>query len=398
MLTRQGAEKNFQAEFQRLADIVIDSTDSINFTPTTYRPLEFVMAEKTVATIISKTLEHTPKYSGKSEQDADEWLKDLNSNFRMAEITELQALKIIGNFLDGPTKQWYDENRSSFETWNHFKTEFIKTYSSPAKKQLASHRLRTRQQRVDEPIIEYYTDVIKLCKIVDPHMTDVSKIDHLYHGLKMSLMREVLRQEPSTPAEFLEHATREEVLDHIINTSLITGTHEDKNVMHSSASYLSTPTQIAAVTASSRYYPQDSRQDLQHPRHQGRHDSPNYHNMAFRPPHTASNNSFRPHTPRCYNCNKPGHFARDCWSSKNSYGGLMMVVPPVFEIHHTLFVLIIVHIHLSVPQALHHRYIYIIYTHLQFHYYPLCMLTIIHIHLAIVLRPVPIDSFLQHHY
>ena len=49
------------------------------------------MAEKTVANILSKTLEQISKYSCQSDHDADEWLKDLISTFRMADITESQA-------------------------------------------------------------------------------------------------------------------------------------------------------------------------------------------------------------------------------------------------------------------------------------------------------------------
>ncbi|CAF2017726.1 unnamed protein product [Rotaria magnacalcarata] len=112
------------------------------------------MAEKTVATLLSKKFEQIPKYSGKPDQD------------------------------------------------------------------LASNRLRTRQQRYDEAVIEYYTDVNKLCKLVDPNMTDASKIDHLYHGLKPSLMKDVLRGAPSTPADFVEKARREENLDHLVTTSI----------------------------------------------------------------------------------------------------------------------------------------------------------------------------------
>ncbi|CAF4781238.1 unnamed protein product, partial [Rotaria magnacalcarata] len=81
--------------------------------------------------------------------------------------------------------------------------------SSPSSKQLASNRLRTRQQRHDEAVIEYYTDIMKLCKLVDPLMTDASKLDHLYHGLKSSLMKDVLREAPATPAEFLDKARHE---------------------------------------------------------------------------------------------------------------------------------------------------------------------------------------------
>ncbi|CAF4376408.1 unnamed protein product, partial [Rotaria magnacalcarata] len=34
-----------------------------------------------------------------------------------------------------------------FESWSGFKAQFLHTFSSPSSKQLASNRLRTRQQR-----------------------------------------------------------------------------------------------------------------------------------------------------------------------------------------------------------------------------------------------------------
>ncbi|CAF4507654.1 unnamed protein product, partial [Rotaria socialis] len=182
MLTRQGARQLIETEFHRLANIDINFPDRTTIDSIVYRPAESIMAAKTVATLLSKTLEQTPKFSGKPDQDADEWMKDLTATFRMAEITEVQALNIIPTFLEGHPKQWFNENNTTFESWSLFKTRFLHTYSSPSSKQIASNRLRTRQQRHDEAVIEYYTDVMKLCKLVDPSMTDASKLDHLYHG------------------------------------------------------------------------------------------------------------------------------------------------------------------------------------------------------------------------
>jgi hypothetical protein len=306
MFTRQAAANLIQAEFHRLSDIDINFPTHTSFPSFVYRPIESNMAAKTVATIIAKTLEDTPKFSGKSDQNVDEWLKDLSAKFHMAEITEPQALKIISTFLEGPVKEWFLENNTTFESWSHFKEIFRNTYASPAVKQLASHRLRTRQQRIDEPIIEYYTDVMKLCKTIDPAMTDASKIDHLCHGLKQSLLREVLRHAPQTPAEFLEHAKREEVLDCLVNTSLNTTINTDPSTDCTSMYHVNTQPQVAAVNSSSTYrFPGPRRAQMTQPA------SHSTYQNRFQPPSARS----RPF--RCFNCNRPGHIARDCWSTKN---------------------------------------------------------------------------------
>ncbi|CAF4257296.1 unnamed protein product [Rotaria sordida] len=134
MLTRQGAARLIQDEFHRLAQIDIDFPDDTLLNSIFYRPIEFIIAEKTVATLLIKTLEQTSKYSGEPDQDADEWLKDLTSTFRLADITESQALKIIPTFLERSAKQWFTENITAFESWTVFKAQFLHTYSSPTLK------------------------------------------------------------------------------------------------------------------------------------------------------------------------------------------------------------------------------------------------------------------------
>ena len=280
------------------------------------------MAEKTVATLLSKTLEQTPKFSGKPDQDADEWMKDLTATFRMADITEVQALKIISTFLEGHPKQWFIENTTIFESWSIFKAEFIHTYSSPSSKQLASNRLRTRQQRHDEAAIEYYTDVMKLCKLVDPTMTDASKLDHLYHGLKPSLMKEVLRQAPSTPAEFLEQARQEENLDRLVNTSLQQTNYSDTQTTNYSNNSLyrsSQNVESAHYQNSSNMYSKGYSANVYSPRttYNRFHDpsSSRYPAQTQQSSFNALHYQSRPL--RCYLCHKLGHFARDCRSAKN---------------------------------------------------------------------------------
>ncbi|CAF4355389.1 unnamed protein product, partial [Rotaria sp. Silwood2] len=304
-----------EAEFRRLADIDIDLSDCIPVHSIVYRPNEFMMAEKTVAALLSKTLEQIPKYSGKPDQDADEWIKELTTTFRMADINESQAIKIIPTFFEGPAKQWFLENSISFESWSAFKAEFIHTYSSPALKQLASHRLRTRHQRIDEPVIEYYTDIMKLCKIVDPNMTDMSKIDHLYHGLKSALMKEVLRQAPRTPSDFLEHARQEETLDRLVTTSVNHTDHDNAGTYASHNTFY--PHMVVDDTAHfnnpSNTYSKNHSNNAYSPRSSYSKSyyqpSPHYPSQPQLPPFNALNH--QPRSLRCYQCNKLGHIARN---------------------------------------------------------------------------------------
>ncbi|CAF4927876.1 unnamed protein product [Rotaria sp. Silwood1] len=76
-------------------------------------------------------------------------------------------------------------------------------------------------------------------------MTDASKLDHLYRGLKSSLMKEVLRQAPSTPSEFFEQARCEENLERPVTTSVHQTNDNDTEAISYPKNSLYRPTQSA---------------------------------------------------------------------------------------------------------------------------------------------------------
>ncbi|CAF1663073.1 unnamed protein product [Rotaria magnacalcarata] len=213
MLTRQDAKRLFEVEFQRLSDINITFADRTTVAPIVYRPTELIMAEKTVAILLS--------------------IKN--------------HLNIFGR---------------------------------------------------------------------------TSKLNHLYHGLKPSLMKDVLREAPSIPADFLEQARREENLDRLVTTS----NHQTND----------NDTQAINYSNNSLYRSTQSTEAIRHPNssnmYSGGYPATGYsprpvynrfhHQSSPRYPWQAQQSSFnalhyKSCSLRCYLCNKLGHFARDCRSAKN---------------------------------------------------------------------------------
>jgi hypothetical protein len=69
-------------------------------------------------------------------------------------------------------------------------------------------RLRNRVQGIEEATTNYYYDVIDLCRVVDPTMSEATKVDYLFGGLRPSLVEKLYPLQPKTCEEFLEAAKR----------------------------------------------------------------------------------------------------------------------------------------------------------------------------------------------
>ncbi|CAF2933647.1 unnamed protein product [Rotaria sp. Silwood2] len=163
---------------------------------------------------------------------------------------------------------------------------------------------------------------MKLCKLVDPPMTDAYKLDHLYHGLKPSLMKEGFRRAPSTPAEFLEQARQEKNLDRLVNTSFQQINDSDTQATnYSNNSLYRSPQKFETVhyQNSSHMHSKGYSANVYSPRTTNNrfHDP----SSSRYPPQTQQSSfnalHYQSRPLRCYLCQKLGHIARDCRSAKN---------------------------------------------------------------------------------
>lgn len=64
-------------------------------------------------------------------------------------------------------------------------------------------KLRKRKQGIEEPVVEYYYEVIDLCRMVDHEMPEAMKLDYLFRGKKLSLVEKIWIKNPRTCAQLL---------------------------------------------------------------------------------------------------------------------------------------------------------------------------------------------------
>ncbi|KAK4013189.1 hypothetical protein OUZ56_025423 [Daphnia magna] len=69
-------------------------------------------------------------------------------------------------------------------------------------------KLRDRKQGMEERMIEYYYDVLDLCRWVDPNMGEAVKQGHLWRELKPIVLEKLWSLKPGTCEEFLQEVKR----------------------------------------------------------------------------------------------------------------------------------------------------------------------------------------------
>lgn len=73
-------------------------------------------------------------------------------------------------------------------------------------KRQTERKLRARTQKNTEDIAEYFHDVLDMCRIIHPDMSEEARVDHLFRGVNAALYERLYVLGIKTCDEFLEKA------------------------------------------------------------------------------------------------------------------------------------------------------------------------------------------------
>ncbi len=102
-------------------------------------------------------------------------------------------------YLDGPARKWFqclnptalwvytpaipvDGGAAGTATVNGLRMVFLNEFLKQGKERHNEARLPKRRQGINEPAVEYYYDVVNLCRLVNPQMTEARKFGQLFDG------------------------------------------------------------------------------------------------------------------------------------------------------------------------------------------------------------------------
>lgn len=279
-------------------------------------------------------------FYGNSEEDASKWVDSIVHFFdiiRLPGNKDELCFQYAPAFLKAYAYRWWIENKSLIYDWSIFKRMFIEQFGDK-NEYLIEQQLNQRKQQPIEPVIKYFYDMIELCHKCDPTMSDKQKIRKLIHGLRLSLYQEAIKDDYSTPKQFLIKVQQLENIEKLIQlrqTSLEESpTRQQLDVysipplMTESSPYVQRPD--ASSSFSSRHV---SGSNI----HPASYDSRPYYSLpesSRTQQSTSSNKISQPHYNakpsshhhdssramnfQCYHCGEWGHFARDCYERNNS--------------------------------------------------------------------------------
>lgn len=95
------------------------------------------------------------------------------------------------------------DTEDAVEAVEGLRERFLKDFQQGNYRLYQEAKLRARVQGPDECPTVYYYDVLNLCRVVDPAMSEAQKIENLFRGLKPALIEKVYPAKPRKCSDFL---------------------------------------------------------------------------------------------------------------------------------------------------------------------------------------------------
>uniref|UniRef100_L7LYG4 CCHC-type domain-containing protein n=1 Tax=Rhipicephalus pulchellus TaxID=72859 RepID=L7LYG4_RHIPC len=142
-------------------------------------------------------------FSGKTDEDVDDWLKHYERVSRYHEWSTSAKLVNVAFFLAGTALLWFENHEHVLTTWQTFVEELKACFGdTSSKKKKAEQTLARRAQLPGETCTTYIEEVLKLCSIVNTNMSDEDKVGHLLKGIAEDVYSFLITKENlTTPSD-----------------------------------------------------------------------------------------------------------------------------------------------------------------------------------------------------
>ncbi|KAK4012408.1 hypothetical protein OUZ56_021507, partial [Daphnia magna] len=145
-----------------------------------------------------------PSFSAKPGENAVDWLDryELTGKYNRWGDDELRSNFVM--YLEGTARKWFlfskipatwrdqpgqaaAQGAAAVPATQGLRTIFLQEFKQENYALVQETLLRQRMQGPDEDAASYNYDIIHMCHLVNPTMTQAQQLEHLYNGLKKSL-------------------------------------------------------------------------------------------------------------------------------------------------------------------------------------------------------------------
>lgn len=147
-------------------------------------------------------------FHGDAFEDVQDWLDQFE---RVADYnhktSSTDKLSSVYFYLKDHARTWYVNRERSFANWDDFRTQLLDTFTSIDRRENAQRLLEIRIQKPNESVAMFSEDMARLFRRADPDMPEERKLRYLLRGVKEQLFAGLVRNPPTTVAEFTKEAT-----------------------------------------------------------------------------------------------------------------------------------------------------------------------------------------------
>ncbi|CAN7941101.1 unnamed protein product, partial [Ixodes hexagonus] len=173
-----------------------------------------MQAPVTPAQIVLQQPREPPLFRGSPCEDPEDWLEAFERVAQFNRWDNDAKLRNVFFSLEEAARTWLENRESSFATWDAFKSQLLQAFTTVLRKERAELLLQVRVQQPNERVIVFVEEMTRLFRRVDPSMPEYKKLRYLMKGVKETLFAGLIRNPPTTIADFIaEASTMERTLD-----------------------------------------------------------------------------------------------------------------------------------------------------------------------------------------
>lgn len=135
------------------------------------------------------------KFSGKSSEDPEDFLKKLNDAARSLALSKIDIFKNLSSVLTEDAADWFDVRKSQWNNYDDFIYAFMRFYGKQDPQEKYTQQAKNRRQAKGEDMLSFVTAMMKIFSKFEPQLNLSFMLDMTYDNLHLDYVRHIKRSQ-----------------------------------------------------------------------------------------------------------------------------------------------------------------------------------------------------------